>query len=80
MTTSIKEVLHNTVERLSEAECQQILEFVQYLQQSIPPTLKRLVNDPNFNIPSKGFGVFQVVDPIQGEGTPASKLLIEDRR
>jgi len=79
MMTS-KESLHNAIEQLSEEECRQLLEFVQYLQQTIPATLKQLINDATFNIPSKGFGTFQVVEPVQGEGISASRLLVEDRR
>ncbi len=80
MTTSVKESLRNTIETLSEEECRQLIEFIQYIQQTIPLSLKRLLNDPTFNIPSKGFGTFQVIEPLQGEGIAASKLLVEDRR
>ncbi|MBD2771051.1 hypothetical protein [Iningainema tapete] len=80
MTTSVKDSLHNTIETLSEEECQQLLEFIQYLQQTIPSSMKSLLNDPTFNIPAKGFGTFEVIEAIQGEGIAASELLVEDRR
>lgn len=80
MNSSVKESLQNTIAQLSESECQQVLEFVQYLQQGIPSTLKHLISDPTFHIPSKGFGAFQFLEPLQGEGIAASKLLVEDRR
>ncbi len=80
MEKSVKESLHKTIETLSEEDCRQLLEFIQYLQQTIPSSLKTLLKDPTFNIPSKGFGTFEVIEPIQGEGIAASKLLLEDRR
>jgi hypothetical protein len=77
---SVKELLRNTIEMLSEEESRQILEFVQHLKKGIPPTLQRLANDPAFKIPPGGLGAFPVVEPIQGKGVAASVLLLEDRR
>ena len=79
---STKELLHHTINRLSEAEALQTLEFVQSLQQSsnLPPTLRRLGLDPAFKIPAGGLSAFPVVKPIQAKGIAASKLLVEERR
>ncbi|KAM3090109.1 hypothetical protein ACKFKG_30850 [Phormidesmis sp. 146-35] len=80
MSTSIKDALHQTIDQLSEQDCQQILAFVHSLQQNASPTLKRLASDPTFKIPSQGLSIFRTVDPIQAEGISASNLLLEDRR
>jgi hypothetical protein len=79
---SVKESLYRTIELLSDDEAHQLLEFAQRLQKKsgISLTLRRLASDPAFKIPSKGSGTFRVVEPIQGEGIPASKLLVESRR
>jgi hypothetical protein len=80
--SSVKESLRDTIEGLSEEEAYQILEFVQRLRKKddVSPTLKRLANDPTFKLPSERAGGFRIVHPIQGKGTPASRLLVEDRR
>ena len=79
---SIKESLHNTIELLSDEEARQLLGFVQRLQKEngVSLTLRRLASDPAFKIPSEGSGTFRVVEPIQGKGIAASRLLVEDRR
>jgi len=79
---STKELLHHSIDRLSEAEARQTLEFVQSLQQSsnLPPTLRRLALDPAFKITPGGLSAFPVVKPIQAKGIAASKLLVEERR
>jgi len=79
---SVKELLRNTIELVSDEEARQLLEFIQRLRKKdeVSPTLKRLASDPAFKIPSEGSGGFPVVEPIRGKGIPASKLLVEDRR
>jgi len=79
---SVKELLYNTIELLSDEEARQLLEFVQRLQKKngAPLTLRRLANDPAFKIPSEGSGAFRVVEPIQGKSIAASRLLVENRR
>lgn len=80
--SSVKESLHDTIEDLSDEEARQVLEYLQRLQKKGKGslTLKRLLKDPTFRIPSEGTGPFQVVEPIQGKGIVASRLLIGDRR
>jgi hypothetical protein len=78
----VKESLRNTIEVLSDEEACQILEFIRRLRTTsdVSPTLRRLAIDPAFEVPSEGFRDFSVVEPIQGKGVPASKLLVENRR
>lgn len=77
---SVKELLHNTIEQLSDEEARQFLEFAQRLQRKsdVSLTLRRLANDPAFKIPPEGAGAFRVVEPIQGKGIPASRLLMDE--
>jgi len=79
---SVKESLHNTIELLSDEEARQFLEFAQRLQRKsdVSLTLRRLADDPAFRIPSEASGAFRVVEPVQGKGIPASRLLVEERR
>jgi hypothetical protein len=78
----IKESLHHAVEQLNDEEAQRVLAFAQDLKEKgeISPTLKRLASDPAFEIPSEEGNVLRRVQPIQGKGIPASRLLVEDRR
>ena len=80
--SSIKELLHNTIEQLSDEETRQLLEFAQCLRRkdSFSLSLKRLADDPAFEVPLEASGAFRVVEPIQGKGIAASKLLVEERR
>lgn len=41
---------------------------------------KKNVLKESFKMPSKGAKAFRIVKPIQGKGSPASELLIKDRR
>jgi len=80
--SSVKESLHSTIELLSDAEASQLLEFAQCLQKKndASSTLRRLAGDPAFEVPSEGSGAFSIVEPIQGKGIVASRLLVEERR
>jgi hypothetical protein len=42
--------------------------------------LKRLARHPAIRVPDDETFAFPSVEPIQGDGIPASRLLIEDRR
>lgn len=80
---SAKEMLRNTIELLNEEEVHQILEFAQRLmreRKSVSQTLQRLARDPTFHVPAEPYPVFHPIEPIQGKGIAASKLLVEDRR
>jgi hypothetical protein len=80
--SSVKESLRNMIELLSDEEARPILEFVQRLQKrsDVSLTLRRLVRDPAFEVPSEGSEAFRLVEPVQGKGIAASRLLVENRR
>ena len=79
---SVKELLQHLIERMSDAEARQMLEFAQHLQHRRDDSLtwERLATDPAFKVPGNGVGAFRVVEPVQGKGIAASKLLVDDRR
>lgn len=78
----VRESLHNAIESLSDDEVRQILEFARHLleKNATSPTLMRLAANPAFKIPQERSVAFHNIQPIHGQGEPASKLLIEDRR
>ena len=80
--STVKESLYKSIELLSDEEALQALEFIQRLRQKKKRsnTLKRLASDPVFSVPPEGLGGFCSVEPLPGQGIPASKLLVEDRR
>ena len=79
---SVKELLPQMIERMSDAEARQLLEFAQHLRHRRDDslTLKRLATDPAFKVPESRARGFQVVAPIHGKGMAASKLSVDDRR
>jgi hypothetical protein len=79
---SVKELLQHMIERMSEAEAYQLLEFAQHLghRRDDSLTLKRLATDPAFKVPGSGMRDFHIVTPIHGRGMAASRLLVDDRR
>ena len=79
---SVKELLQHIIERMSDAEVRQLLEFAQHLQHRHDDslTLKRLATDPAFKVPASGARDFHIVAPIHGRGMAASRLLVDDRR
>ena len=79
----VKESLYSTIEALSDQEARQVLELIQQLwkkERGVSQTMKRLVSDPSFEIPSRAHRPFRSVEPAQGKGIAASRLLVEDRR
>jgi hypothetical protein len=80
--SSVKELLRQMIERMSDAEARQLLEFAQHLRHRRDDslTLKRLAADPAFKVPGSGARDFYVVAPIHGKGMAASRLLVDDRR
>jgi hypothetical protein len=80
--SSLKELLRPMIERRSDAEARQLLEFAQHLRhrRDDSRTLKRLATDPAFKVPGSGARDFYVVAPIHGKGMAASRLLVDDRR
>jgi len=79
---SVKELLQHMIERMSDAEARQLLEFAQHLRHRRDDslTLKRLATDQAFKVPGSGARDFSIVAPIHGRGMAASRLLVDDRR
>ncbi len=78
----VKESLYRAIESLSDEEARQILELAQRLhgkEHSSPPQ-ERLPDNPTLKVSRERPLMFRVVEPIQGQGVPASQLLVEDRR
>jgi hypothetical protein len=65
MSTSVKTTLHETIDRLSEADCQRLWQLWQTQAIAIRPT--QAIH-------------FQPVRPIVIQGGSAAQSLIEDRR
>jgi len=78
---SLKESLHRAIELLGDEEAHELLDMVQHLRKGpvIPPSRRGLASDPIFSIPTAG-AAFRIVQPIDGRGIPASRLLVENRR
>lgn len=77
---SVKELLHNEIEQLTDEEARQIMKFAKLLRdRTTSPTLKRLATDALFRVPYS-FKAFRSVEAVHGKGAPASTLLVEDRR
>jgi len=79
---SIKTLLYTTIDLLSEREAREILKFTRLLKEKkeVSSTLNKLAVDETFVLPTCRPKAFRIVKPVQGKGTPASRLLIEDRR
>ena len=79
---SVNELLQHMIERMSDAEVRQLLEFAQHLQHGHDDSLalKHLATDPAFKVPGSGARDCHVVEPIYGKGMAASRLLVDDRR
>jgi len=62
---SVKVILRQMIERMSDAEARQLLEFAQHLQHRRDDSLslKRLATDPTFKVPGSGAKDFHVVAP-----------------
>jgi hypothetical protein len=70
------------IERMSDAEASQLLEFAQHLRHRRDDslTLQRLATDPAFKVPGSGARDFHSVAPIHDRGMAASRLLVDERR
>jgi len=79
---SVKEKLYKTIENLDDELVQKILDYTELIQNGdkTEETMKRLAKDPSFEVPSKWPPEFSKFDPIPCKGTPASQILIKDRR
>jgi hypothetical protein len=78
----VKDELRQFVEVLSEEEAMKTVDFVRQLRgrASRKSALDLLQESPAIRIPTPAPGGFPSVRPVRGTGTPASRLLIEDRR
>jgi len=76
-----KDSLRQTIESLTEEQARQTLDFVRSLQNDKDyARLRRLLGgNPAFKLPPRDHQ-FRDVKPVEVPGTPASKLLIADRR
>ena len=79
---AVKKSLHNTIGHLSDPEARQVLNYTKQLRDTIDVAslMKGLSLDPAFTVPSHGPRSYKQVKPVRGKGTPASRLLIKDRR
>ena len=79
---SVKELLYDSIELLSEKEARQLMGVVRILRnkKEISATMKRLAVDATFKVPAKKTKAFRSVQPVKGKGVSASALLVEDRR
>ena len=76
--STIKESLLSEIEQLDEEKIRRTLEFIQHLREE--RTLDHLKNHPAIKAPAESPEGFRKVKPAPTKGTPASKLLIGDRR
>jgi hypothetical protein len=79
---SVKEELRTTIETLSEADAARAMEFIRRVLGRVrgKDALDLLAQNRDIAVPTTTNGGFAPVEPIRGEGIPASRLLIEDRR
>jgi len=82
MMSPVKQLLYETLERLDDDKARLLLALAKSLEQrdSTSSLLKRLARHPGIQVPDDETFAFPAVEPIQGDGIPASRLLIEDRR
>jgi hypothetical protein len=74
--SSLKELLRQMIERMSDAEARQLLEFAQHLRHKRDDslTLKRLATNPAFKVPGSGARDFYVVAPNDAFVSAARRL------
>jgi hypothetical protein len=79
---SVKEELRTTIETLSDANAARAMEFIRRLRGRArgKDALDLLAQNRDITVPTTTNSGFTSVEPIRGEGIPASRLLIEDRR
>jgi hypothetical protein len=82
MISQVKQSLYETLERLDDDKARLLLVCAKSLEQQDDKSalLKRLTRHPAIRVPDDETFAFPAVEPIQGGGIPASRLLIEDRR
>jgi hypothetical protein len=79
---SVKESLHRTLDMISDEDALRVLTFIEQMRRHPRRSLKlkRLAGDPMFKVPPRKLEHFANVDPVEGQGVPASQMLLEDRR
>ncbi len=79
---SAKEMLYERIRDLTEEEAQQVLDESFSVKKLDPKQAlwERLSKISGIRVPKGGFKPFRHVEPLEGEGIPASQMLLEDRR
>ena len=86
---SMKEILVQEVERLSEEDARQVLELLRTTKTagathrpklSREELIRRAAGHPGIHPPDPDAPPFEKVEPIETRGVPASQMLIADRR
>ena len=88
--TSVKEILVQEVERLSEEDAQEVLDLLRTKKMgAVTPVrskltredlIKRAAGHPGIHPPDPNAPPFERIEPIETRGIPASEMLIADRR
>jgi hypothetical protein len=88
--TSVKEILLQEVERLSEEDAREVLELLRTKKTAaVKPEKRKLTREeliaraaghPGIHAPDPNAPPFRKIKPIDCPGIPASELLIRDRR
>lgn len=88
--TSVKEILLQEVERLSEEDAQELLDLLRTKKDgAVTPgrpkltreeLIKRAAGHPGIHAPDPNAPPFERIEPIETRGIPASQMLIADRR
>lgn len=86
---SVKEILVQEVEQLSDEDARQVLELVRTKKTTAAgqrpkltreELIRRAMGRPGIHVPDPDAPPFEKVEPIETRGVPASQMLIADRR
>ena len=82
METSVKDILREEIDRLTDDEAREMLEYTKKIRANNEKAeiVKCLSNDPAIKIPADIYKPFSKVEAVKGKGIPASELLIRERR
>ena len=88
--SSVKEILVQEVERLSEEDAREVLELLRTKKTAaVTPERRKLTREeligraaghPGIHAPDPNAPPFEKIEPIETRGIPASQMLIADRR